>query len=782
MDEDVGLEATNYSRGDESRSEEQEKNVVRWRIVQQSTGPNPKPRHGHRAVVLKELIVIFGGGNEGMIDELHAYNTQKREWTAPQCCGDVPTPAAAFGAISLGNKIYRFGGMTEYGKYTNDLYELQSTRWEWRRLNPRVHSNGHLPCPRIGHSFVVSQKSQKAYVFGGLSNDLNDPKRNVPHYLDDLYVINLSGPQHLIWEKLNATGPGPISRESHTAVIYEKDSISRMVVYGGMNGVRLGDLWYLNLNTLHWTEIKFDDPRTGIPPMPRSLHSSVLIGDKMFVYGGWVPLLEHASTEQQTEKEWKCTSSLGCWNITEDRWVPLHLYCSDEDTIPRGRAGHCAAAVGDRMYIWSGRDGYRKAWSNQVCCRDMWLLDTILPEQPGKVQLGRAGFNSLEISWPIVQGASGYFLQIGFGDAKEQSVSPIKRATTSPRKQPSIVPPSQKETEQSPKKPQGTAPSIISTQGTTYTAPADPKPATDEGGLPQDLFEDTEKNETASPKRSNDAQSADSSTCEQKKTDESGLEEDSEKDQKPSDAGETDEMKEENGDDDLPWFDVGIIDKATINVTHYFNDRQQSLEKQLNDLIDHNAFKCVNDSVFTTEDKIPLINGQSYRFRVSAINGLGKGAWSETASCKTCVPGYPSAPSSIRITKSHEGAQLTWEPPSNTNISGKIIEYSVYLAVKNQSANSADSQLAFMRVYCGPQADCQVLQSNLGTAFVDQTNKPAIIFRIAARNEKGYGPATQVRWLQDQQKIPVRTNYPNNSGFIYQQHGGQQKRARFDHQ
>lgn len=29
-----------------------------------------------------------------------------------------------------------------------------------------------------------------------------------------------------------------------------------------------------------------------------------------------------------------------------------------------------------------------------------------------------------------------------------------------------------------------------------------------------------------------------------------------------------------------------------------------------------------------------------------------------------------------------------------------------------------------------------------------RTSKPAIIFRIAARNDKGYGPATQVRWLQ----------------------------------
>ena len=57
-------------------------------------------------------------------------------------------------------------------------------------------------------------------------------------------------------------------------------------------------------------------------------------------------------------------------------------------------------------------------------------------------------------------------------------------------------------------------------------------------------------------------------------------------------------------------------------------------------------------------------------------------------------------------------------------------------------------QLAFVRVFCGPQAQCVVANSNLGAAHIDTTTKPAIIFRIAARNEKGYGPATQVRWLQ----------------------------------
>lgn len=47
-----------------------------------------------------------------------------------------------------------------------------------------------------------------------------------------------------------------------------------------------------------------------------------------------------------------------------------------EDNIPRARAGHCAVAINTRLYIWSGRDGYRKAWNNQVCCKDLWYLET----------------------------------------------------------------------------------------------------------------------------------------------------------------------------------------------------------------------------------------------------------------------------------------------------------------------------------------------------------------------------------------------------------------------
>lgn len=42
-----------------------------------TTGQAPRPRHGHRAVAIKDLMIVFGGGNEGIVDELHVYNTSK---------------------------------------------------------------------------------------------------------------------------------------------------------------------------------------------------------------------------------------------------------------------------------------------------------------------------------------------------------------------------------------------------------------------------------------------------------------------------------------------------------------------------------------------------------------------------------------------------------------------------------------------------------------------------------------------------------------------------------
>lgn len=56
-------------------------------------------------------------------------------------------------------------------------------------------------------------------------------------------------------------------------------------------------------------------------------------------------------------------------------WENVTVDTVDED-VPRARAGHCAVGIQSRLYVWSGRDGYRKAWNNQV--RVSSILNMIL--------------------------------------------------------------------------------------------------------------------------------------------------------------------------------------------------------------------------------------------------------------------------------------------------------------------------------------------------------------------------------------------------------------------
>uniref|UniRef100_A0A673JJJ6 Host cell factor 1 n=1 Tax=Sinocyclocheilus rhinocerous TaxID=307959 RepID=A0A673JJJ6_9TELE len=366
----------------------------RWKRVLGWSGPVPRPRHGHRAVAIKELMVVFGGGNEGIVDELHVYNTATNQWFIPAVRGDIPPGCAAYGFVCDGTRLLVFGGMVEYGKYSNDLYELQASRWEWKRLKPKAPKNGPPPCPRLGHSF--SLVGNKCYLFGGLANDSEDPKNNIPRYLNDLYTLELRPGSNVAgWDIPITYGVLPPPRESHTAVVYtEKTSKkSRLIIYGGMSGCRLGDLWTLDIDTLTWNKPAI----SGAAPLPRSLHSATTITNKMFVFGGWVPLVMDDVKVATHEKEWKCTNTLACLNL--------------------GRLNKELIRFQNRAYIQ---------------CLKSRLSLTDRPQPPSRVQLVRANTNSLEVSWGAVPTADTYLLQLQKYDI------PAATAATSPTVNPTL--------------------------------------------------------------------------------------------------------------------------------------------------------------------------------------------------------------------------------------------------------------------------------------------------------------------------------------------------------
>ncbi|XP_014256745.1 host cell factor 1 isoform X2 [Cimex lectularius] len=395
--------------------------TFKWKKVNDSSGPQPRPRHGHRAVAIKDLMVVFGGGNEGIVDELHVYNTATNQWFIPTMKGDIPPGCAAYGFVVDNTRILVFGGMVEYGKYSNELYELQASRWEWKRLRPRAPRFSPPPCPRLGHSFTLIDK--KVFLFGGLANDCSDdPKANPPsavsvRYLNDLYTLELKG-NTVVWEMPHTYGTPPPPRESHTAVAYkDAQGNSKLIIYGGMSGCRLGDLWILDIGTMTWSRPEVFGPA----PLPRSLHTASIIGNRMYVFGGWVPLVLDDLKVATHEKEWKCTNQLACLNLSTMEWEDITMD-STEENMPRARAGHCAIVVHCRIYIWSGRDGYRKAWNNQVCCKDLWYLEVDKPAPGGKVQLIKASTQLLEVCWNSVPTAEAYLLQI-----QKYTVPPVSK-------------------------------------------------------------------------------------------------------------------------------------------------------------------------------------------------------------------------------------------------------------------------------------------------------------------------------------------------------------------
>ena len=68
---------------------------------------------------------------------------------------------------------------------------------------------------------------------------------------------------------------------------------------------------------------------------------------------------------------------------------------------------------------------------------------------------------------------------------------------------------------------------------------------------------------------------------------------------------------------------------------------------------------------------------------------------------------------------------------------------SLFTAVKQSQTTGKTNN--FIRVYLGHQPNCVVAHKQLAQAATntESSTKPAVIFRIAAKNKKGYGPATQ---------------------------------------
>ena len=64
----------------------------------------------------------------------------------------------------------------------------------------------------------------------------------------------------------------------------------------------------------------------GPAPLPRSLHSAVVIKNRLFSFGGGVPVSAEDGSIPTHETEWKCTNSLSCLNLGEFNEMKIETF------------------------------------------------------------------------------------------------------------------------------------------------------------------------------------------------------------------------------------------------------------------------------------------------------------------------------------------------------------------------------------------------------------------------------------------------------------------------
>ncbi|KHN96731.1 kelch repeat protein [Metarhizium album ARSEF 1941] len=137
-----------------------------WSLVD-NYGDIPGVRMGHTATLYQgDKLLVFGGENEHRtyLSDLIVFDLKTAHWTQPQVSGPIPKGRARHAAVLHEDKLFIIGGITGQNNYVLDdicYLDLRTFTWSkaWRFVG------------RFDHSAYIW--GDRVWVFGGLSEDMD---------------------------------------------------------------------------------------------------------------------------------------------------------------------------------------------------------------------------------------------------------------------------------------------------------------------------------------------------------------------------------------------------------------------------------------------------------------------------------------------------------------------------------------------------------------------------------------------------------------------------------
>ena len=244
--------------------------------------------------------------------------------------------------------------------------ESQKLCWVKHDAKPKRNLDINRPTPRSGHTLSVI--GINGFLFGGIAE--NSSKSNSDDMAEaaacnELYHLSL-GSAGLEWFRIQTKGAVPLPRWHHTANLYDN---TQLIIFGGFHTAehRLNDVWIFDIvnytwkqpNPEHNSESLVACPMTNQAwvnaPSPRGAHSATLIGDTLYIFGGY-------GGQGYSRRDLDDVYALNCdswtWSKVQTKGMP-----------PEKRSGHQACAIEKKIYIFGG-------WSSSSQFNDLFVLDT----------------------------------------------------------------------------------------------------------------------------------------------------------------------------------------------------------------------------------------------------------------------------------------------------------------------------------------------------------------------------------------------------------------------
>ena len=214
-----------------------------------SSGSVPSPRSFHKMVSVGKKLYIFGGcGAGGRMADLHSYDVETKSWTALST-GNIEIPGrggAGFMPSADGKYLFIVGGFA--GKEMNDVYRYDIEAQTMSKIYEQDDDQETNPlrpfsvsCGGVLHGLI--------HYFGGEVNPSQKGHEGAGGFSNEVQVLDGSTGK-MDGKAVAISGQAPRDRGWTDAAVLREHGEDKLVVFGGLSGddsnpIRLNDVWVL---------------------------------------------------------------------------------------------------------------------------------------------------------------------------------------------------------------------------------------------------------------------------------------------------------------------------------------------------------------------------------------------------------------------------------------------------------------------------------------------------------------------------------------------------------